>query len=226
MGDDGQFRKGPDNGVPPRQNGGRIQGQKPAGNLGGFHLLAMYHGRNGAQEFFMEIGKGAFAKNHLTGRRSLFQPMALPVEKALVPGQLPDHGPGHAKGEIIQAKGKIFQAFPGMRQPAEEIPDKAGSVPYELIPTRLKLTREGLKAELQLGFYRYGQLGRGRWGRGPEVRHEIRDGEIRFMAHGGDHRNPGGKNGPGGFFRVKSTEVFQGSAAPGDDGDVRVAFAD
>ena len=69
------------------------------------------------------------------------------------------------------------------------------------------------------------QLCRRRGSGGAPVGHVVGDGKVRFMAHAADHRNPAAKDGPRHHFFIEGPEVFQGTAAPGNDDDIAAAIA-
>ena len=50
-----------------------------------------------------------------------------------------------------------------------------------------------------------------------QIRHKIRDGDVRFMPDGTHHRDNAGKDRPRHTFVVKAPQVFQRAAATSDD---------
>jgi len=66
---------------------------------------------------------------------------------------------------------------------------------------------------------------RGRGRRGAEVGDEIGNSEVGFVANGGDDGDLRIENGLGEEFRVEGREVFEGSAAAGDDDDIDLTGA-
>ncbi len=64
------------------------------------------------------------------------------------------------------------------------------------------------------------EFGRGRGSRGADVRYEICNGEIGFVAHPGDYGNFGGGDGAGDFFFVESPEIFERATAAGKDQNI------
>ena len=69
------------------------------------------------------------------------------------------------------------------------------------------------------------ELGGGRWRGRAEVGDEIGDGEVGFVADGGDHGNLGGGDGAGDALGVKGGQVFKRAPAAGDDDDVDQSLA-
>ncbi len=63
--------------------------------------------------------------------------------------------------------------------------------------------------------------GRGRRG-SAQVGDEVGDGEIGFVADGGDHGNFGRGDGAGEAFVVEGGEIFGGASAAGDDDDIDI----
>ena len=76
-------------------------------------------------------------------------------------------------------------------------------------------------AVLGLGDELGGGRGRGR----AEVGDEVGDGEVGFVADGGDHGNLGGGDGAGDALGVEGGQVFKRAAAAGDDDDVDQSLA-
>ena len=66
-----------------------------------------------------------------------------------------------------------------------------------------------------------GQLGCRGWRGGALIGHQIGNGDVRFVADGGDDRNRHGGDAPGHGFEVESSQVFERPAAAGDDDDLR-----
>ena len=64
------------------------------------------------------------------------------------------------------------------------------------------------------------QLGCGGRGGGAEVGGEVGDGEVSFMADGGDDGEIGGGDGAGYGLRVEGGQIFKRAAAAGDDDEV------
>lgn len=64
------------------------------------------------------------------------------------------------------------------------------------------------------------QFGGGGGGGRAEVGDKIADGEIDFVADGGDDRNVGGGDGAGDNFLVETPEIFKAAAATADDHDI------
>jgi len=74
-------------------------------------------------------------------------------------------------------------------------------------------------ADAVLGFG--DELGGGGGGGGAEVGDEIGDGEVGFVADGGDDGEAGGGDGAGDAFGVEGGEVFQRPSAAGEDDEIR-----
>jgi hypothetical protein len=64
-------------------------------------------------------------------------------------------------------------------------------------------------------------FGGGAGGGGAKIRHKIADGEVYFMANGGNHGQRGMKDGAGDDFFVEGPKVFQAAAATGEENGVK-----
>ena len=68
------------------------------------------------------------------------------------------------------------------------------------------------------------EFGGGRGRGGAQVGDEVDDGEIGFVADGGDHGNCGSGDGSGEAFVVEGGEIFGGASTAGDDDDLDVVL--
>jgi len=90
--------------------------------------------------------------------------------------------------------------------------------PLEAVPEGFEVV-----GDFVLGFG--DEFGGGRGGGGAEVGGEVGDGEVGFVADGGDDGDFRGRDGAGEEFAVEGGEVFERAAAAGDDDDIDGAFA-
>lgn len=182
--------------------------------------VAAGEGGLGAEQFqFAGQGGGALPDFVAVATEGGFQPVrirfdALPVgadeERA---GRQPE-----PVGEVVDALLVLPDHFGGVPEDAiGESPARfAQPVTEVFVEALLELPEFGL--EFVLGAD--DQLGGGAGGRGAEVGNEVGNGEINFVADGGDCRDAGPGEGAGDDFFVEGPEVFEGAAPAGDDDDV------
>ena len=111
--------------------------------------------------------------------------------------------------QLFQAPAVFLQAFAGMLELAAQ-PVQCLLLLHQAPPQ--VFCKPGLKArQLVQQFPPIGtqQFCCRRWRRCPDVGHEIRYGEIRFVPHRADHGQLAGGNGAGYLLVVKTPEVFQ-----------------
>ena len=73
----------------------------------------------------------------------------------------------------------------------------------------------------QFGFVRHDEFRRRGRGGGAVVRHQVRDGHVRLVAHRGHHRNRAAGDAPRQRFAIECRQVFQGTTAPGQHDEVQ-----
>jgi hypothetical protein len=110
----------------------------------------------------------------------------------LLASGLPDAGEGEPHPLEM-----IVEGDPGIGKTPFRIPEPSLKIGHPVPPPpRLLMQAPGqaeadrLHGPQELRTKRYGQLGRCRRGRGTEVRREVGDGEVRFMADGRNDGDP------------------------------------
>ena len=125
-------------------------------------------------------------------------------------------GPVQPQGLVLNRDHGVPE-HPFGRQGLQPLPEE-GQAPA------LRLSQPGLEASQpleQLRLVRRRHLRGVGGGGGPGVGHEVRDGHIRLVAHGGDDGDVRVVDGPGHPFIVERPQVLDGPAAPAGNDQVR-----
>ena len=99
---------------------------------------------------------------------------------------------------------------------------EVAALAQQAAPDLFAQLRRNLRHPARAGKNALGQNLRRRAGRGgAQVRHEIADGEINFVADRRNHRQGGMENGAGHGFLVEGPKVFQAAAAAREEDQVQ-----